>query len=204
MKTALTPSERALKRTLDLLLAVTLLALTWWIIALAWIGATLSTGMNGFYRQVRIGQWGKPFVIIKIRTMKPAAAGPGSTVTTARDPRITPLGTWLRQTKIDELPQLFNVLAGQMSFVGPRPDVPGFADQLEGEARMILGLKAGITGPATLHFRNEEQLLADQKDPEGYNRNVIFPEKIRLNIEYINHYSIWNDIKYIVQTAIGR
>ena len=91
-----------------------------------------------------------------------------------------------------------------MSFVGPRPDVPGFADKLDGDARMILCLKAGITGPATLHFRDEERLLAAQQDPESYNRDVVYPAKIKLNIEYINNYSIWNDIKYILRTALGR
>jgi len=203
VKTGLTLSERTLKRALDLVLAILLLALTWWVIVLAWAGASLSTGMNGFYLQVRIGQWGKPFKIIKIRTMKPAP-GLESTATTANDPRITPLGRWFRRAKIDELPQLLNVLAGQMSFVGPRPDVPGFADRLEGDARRILCLKAGITGPATLFFRREEELLASQADPEAYSREVIFPEKVKLNIEYINNYSLWNDIRYIVRTALGR
>jgi lipopolysaccharide/colanic/teichoic acid biosynthesis glycosyltransferase len=202
-KTSLTPGERVLKRTLDLMLAGVLLALTWWIILLAWAGACLSTGRNGFFLQERIGQWGRPFKIIKIRTMKALSAAPGTTITTLADPRITPFGRLLRRTKIDELPQLFNVVAGQMSFVGPRPDVPGYADQLEGEARAILCLKAGITGPATLHFRDEERLLAEQDDPETYNRTVIFPMKVKLNLEYLDHYSIGNDLKYIIRTAFG-
>ena len=203
-KTALTHTERALKRMLDLVLALILLALTWWIILLAWAGAALSTGMNGFFLQVRIGQWGRPFRIIKIRTMKADPAEPGSTITTADDPRITPLGRWLRRTKIDEMPQLLNVLAGQMSFVGPRPDVPGFADRLEGDARMILCLKAGITGPASLRFRDEERLLAVQPDPEAYNREVVFPAKVQLNMEYIENYSLRRDVQYIIRTALGR
>ena len=203
-KTALTHTERALKRMLDLVLALILLALTWWIILLAWVGAALSTGMNGFFLQERIGQWGRPFRIIKIRTMKADPAGRGSTITTAQDPRITPLGRWLRRTKIDEMPQLLNVLAGQMSFVGPRPDVPGFADRLEGDARMILCLKAGITGPASLRFRDEERLLAVQPDPEAYNREVVFPAKVQLNMEYIENYSLRRDVQYIIRTALGR
>jgi len=203
-KTALTHTERALKRMLDLVLALILLALTWWIILLAWAGAALSTGMNGFFLQVRVGQWGRPFRIIKIRTMKADPAEPGSTITTADDPRITPLGRWLRRTKIDEMPQLLNVLAGQMSFVGPRPDVPGFADRLEGDARMILCLKAGITGPASLRFRDEERLLAVQPDPEAYNREVVFPAKVQLNMEYIENYSLRRDVQYIIRTALGR
>jgi len=127
-----------------------------------------------------------------------------TTATTSKDSRITTFGAWLRRYKIDELPQLFNVLVGQMSFVGPRPDVPGFADRLEGDARAILSLRAGVTGPATLHFRHEEELLADQEDPDAYNRNVIFPKKVDLNLEYIRKYSMWSDFKYIIQTALGR
>ena len=203
MKTALSPLERTLKRLLDLVLALALLALTWWLILGAWVGAALSTGMNGFFLQERVGQWGRRFRVIKLRTMKPSASFQ-TTTTTARDPRITPFGAWMRRTKVDELPQLFNVLAGQMSFVGPRPDVPGFADRLEGEDRAILSLKAGITGPATLHFRDEETLLAAQADPEAYNREVIWPHKVRLNLDYIHDYSIWKDLGYILRTALGR
>ena len=199
----LTPGEDAAKRLFDLVLAVVLLGLTWWIILLAWAGACWSTRANGFFLQVRVGRWGRPFKVIKIRTMKPSSEIT-TTSTTARDPRITPLGAWLRRRKIDELPQLFNVLAGQMSFVGPRPDVPGFADQLEGDARRILSLRAGITGPATLYYRNEEEILAGMDDPEAYNREVIFPQKVRLNLEYIENYSLLNDFKYIFLTAIGR
>ena len=203
MKTSLTPFENAQKRAVDFILAIALLGMTWWIILLAWAVACISTGRNGFFFQVRIGRWGKPFKVIKIRTMRPSATI-RTTNTTSKDPRITTFGAWLRRYKIDELPQLFNVLVGQMSFVGPRPDVPGFADRLEGDARAILSLRAGVTGPATLHFRHEEELLADQEDPDAYNRNVIFPKKVELNLEYIRKYSIWSDFKYIIQTALGR
>src|SRR5688572_8920989 len=115
-------------------------------------------------------------------------------VTTEHDPRITPLGRWFRKTKLDELPQLINVLLGQMSLVGPRPDVPGFADQLSGEDRIILSVHPGMTGPATLRFRYEEQELARQVNPERYNRDVIYPEKVRLNREYVESYSFTKDI----------
>ena len=203
VKTSLTPFENAQKRAVDFILAIILLGLTWWIILLAWAVACISTGRNGFFFQVRIGRWGKPFKVIKIRTMRPSATIQ-TTATTSKDSRITTFGAWLRRYKIDELPQLFNVLVGQMSFVGPRPDVPGFADRLEGDARAILSLRAGVTGPATLHFRHEEELLADQEDPDAYNRNVIFPKKVDLNLEYIRKYSMWSDFKYIIQTALGR
>jgi len=193
--------DRFLKRTLDLVLALLLIALTFGIMLLAWLLATLSTGKNGLFTQTRIGRHGKPFKILKIRTMKDHP-GLHTTATTAHDPRITPLGRWLRRLKIDELPQLFNVLMGQMSFVGPRPDVPGFADQLQGDDRILLSLRPGITGPATLAFRHEEELLAQQEDPDTYNREVIFPEKVRINKEYLQNYSILKDFRYILQTAL--
>lgn len=126
-----------------------------------------------------------------------------TTVTALNDPRITPLGHFLRKTKIDELPQLINVFLGHMSFVGPRPDVAGFADKLTGEDRIILWVRPGITGPATLKYRKEEEFLAGQDDPERYNDEVIFPDKVRLNREYVANYSFWKDIKYIYQTIFG-
>ena len=124
-------------------------------------------------------------------------------VTTREDPRITPLGKLLRRTKIDELPQLFNVLIGTMSFVGPRPDVPGFADELEGDDRIILSIRPGITGPATLKYRNEEEMLSGVDDPETYNRDVIFPDKVAINRHYIENYSLGQDVRYILQTVRG-
>lgn len=130
--------------------------------------------------------------------------GMATHITTNNDPRITLLGRFFRKTKIDELPQLINVFWGQMSFVGPRPDVPGFADQLKGNDRLILSVRPGITGPATLKFRDEENLLAKQSNPERYNREVIYPEKIRLNREYVEYYSFCKDIKYIFETIFGK
>ncbi len=121
-------------------------------------------------------------------------------MTTLGDPRITPLGRRLRHWKVDELPQLFNVLVGQMSFVGPRPDVPGFADVLSGEERVILSVRPGITGPATLKYRDEELLLAAMEDPERYNREVIFPDKVRLNHDYVLHWSFTMDLVYLWRT----
>ncbi|MGM0760450.1 MAG: sugar transferase, partial [Thermodesulfobacteriota bacterium] len=104
--------------------------------------------------------------------------------------------------KIDALPQLINALKGDMSFVGPRPDVPGYADLLEGEDRVILSVRPGITGPATLHYRDEEALLAEQDDPEAYNRDVIWPDKVRLNREYVENWSFRKDLQYIWQTVV--
>jgi lipopolysaccharide/colanic/teichoic acid biosynthesis glycosyltransferase len=126
-----------------------------------------------------------------------------TTVTSADDPRITSLGRFFRRYKLDELPQLINVFFGQMSLVGPRPDVPGFADQLEGDDRIMLNVRPGITGPATLRFRDEEELLLGVENAEQYNREVIFPEKVRLNREYIENYSLRDDLRYIFVTLFG-
>lgn len=190
------------KRVFDLFFSLLGILFLWWLILFAALLAWLDTGKNGFFTQVRVGQFGKIFKVIKIRTMKPSA-DINTTVTTSNDARITNLGRFLRRTKIDELPQLINVLLGQMSFVGPRPDVPGFADLLQSDEKLILSIKPGITGPATLVYRNEEEILTSVNDPEKYNREVIFPDKVRINLEYINNYSLMGDVKYIVVTILG-
>jgi lipopolysaccharide/colanic/teichoic acid biosynthesis glycosyltransferase len=194
----LSPGQRSLKRAFDLVLALLLLTLLLPVILLAAWAAARDTGASGFFKQERIGRDGRPFRVVKIRTMRPVA---GTTVTTLGDSRITPLGHLLRRSKLDELPQLFNVLAGQMSFVGPRPDVPGFADALGEEGRVILAVRPGITGPATLKYRDEETLLAGVEDPERYNREVIYPDKVRLNREYVLTWSFDKDLIYLWRTA---
>jgi len=198
----LTPLEAILKRALDISVASIGLVLTSWLIALAFLLATLDTGCLGFFPQTRVGRYGRPFKLLKIRTMRPTSLL-DTTVTTATDERITPFGRWLRKYKIDELPQLFNVLVGQMSLVGPRPDVPGFADRLTGDDRVILNVRPGITGPATLEYRNEEYILSRVSDPEEYNAQVIFPEKVRLNREYIQNYSFLTDLHCIWRTLVS-
>ena len=187
------------KRAFDLFFAVLGLLAVWWLILLAWIVASIDTRSNGFFIQKRVGRNGKIFWVVKIKTMRPVAEI-DTTVTRRGDPRITPLGAFFRRTKIDELPQLWNVLFGDMSFVGPRPDVPGFADKLQGEERVMLSIRPGITGPATLKYRNEEELLAAQDDPEAYNRDVIWPDKVRTNLQYIQEWSLWSDCCYIFRT----
>lgn len=127
----------------------------------------------------------------------------GSSVSVAGESRITPLGAKLRKYKLDELPELWNVLIGDMSFVGPRPDVPGYADMLEGNDRLILNLRPGITGPASLKYRNEEEMLAQVDDPQRYNDEVIYPDKVRINLDYYYHHSLLGDIKLIIQTICG-
>lgn len=149
--------------------------------------------------QTRVGRHGRLFCCAKFRTMRVGAHGHGS-VTTAGDDRVTASGRFLRRWKLDELPQLWNVLTGRMSFVGPRPDVPGYADQLQGDDRQVLELLPGITGPATLLFREEERLLALARNPKAFNDEVVYPEKLRLNREYMETGSFWRDIGYILAT----
>ena len=154
-----------------------------------------------FFKQRRVGRGGVSFTCVKFRTMYLEAEHHGS-VTTADDDRVTPLGRVLRRFKLDEFPQLWNVLTGQMSFVGPRPDVPSYADKLQGPERRVLDLRPGITGPATIVFRNEEEILAAVPDAKQFNDAVIYPLKIRLNLMYVDQYSLWKDIGYIVATVL--
>ena len=198
----LTSFSRTIKRTFDFIGSILGILLTGWLMLLAWFVASLETKSNGLFIQKRIGKEGRPFFVYKIKTMKPVS-GEESTVTISGDARITKSGAFFRKTKIDELPQLFNVLFGTMSFVGPRPDVPGFADALEGEDRIILTLRPGITGPASLKYRDEEELLAKQKDPESYNREVIWPDKVRINKVYIKEWTLKKDIEYLIKTVLG-
>lgn len=194
--------QAAIKRAFDLVVSAIGLVLSGWLILLAWLAASWDTRSNGFFVQQRVGKDGRLFRVVKIKTMRPSREL-STTVTRSGDPRITPLGRFFRKAKIDELPQLWNVLLGDMSFVGPRPDVPGFADRLTGEERRLLSIRPGITGPATLKYRNEEELLAAAEDPEAYNREVIWPDKVRINLDYIQHWSLGRDLRYIWQTIAG-
>lgn len=166
-----------------------------------------------FFTQVRVGQYGKPFKIHKFRTMTNEKEL--SNIAYPNRARITPLGAKLRRHKLDELPELWDVLIGKMSFVGPRPDVPGYADRLEGDDRVVLKMRPGITGPATLKYSKEEQLIADyvkqarangdQRSEDDialwYNDEVIYPDKVRINCDYYRNYSFFNDLKIIFKTV---
>ena len=191
--------QRFLKRVFDLVGALTGLILVSWLILICWIIAALDTRASGFFRQARVGKGGKPFHIVKIRTMR-VTPGLQTTVTTSKDARITRLGQLMRRTKLDELPQLWNVLIGQMSFVGPRPDVPGYADCLQGADRQILELRPGITGPASIALRDEQELLAKSDDPVRYNDEVLWPAKVRLNLRYLEEYRFSFDLLLILAT----
>jgi len=196
----MTKKDKIVKRVFDFLLALIGLFFTWPIILIAWIIASIETKSNGFFLQKRVGENGKLFTIIKIKTMYP---NKGSSITTANDKRVTKSGKFFRKYKIDELPQLFNVLIGDMSFVGPRPDVKGYADKLQGEDKIILSVKPGITGPATLKYKNEEEILAKVDNPIEYNDKVIWPDKVKINKEYIKNWSLKKDIEYIIKTIKG-
>ncbi len=154
-----------------------------------------------FFKQKRVGQGGELFTMVKFRTMLVGHAG--STVTVKGQERITPLGAVLRKYKLDELPELWNILKGDMSFVGPRPDVPGYADKLEGENRLILRLKPGLTGPASLKYAREEEILAAAGDPQKYNDEVIWPDKVKINLDYYHKRSFYEDLLIILRTVFG-
>ena len=152
------------------------------------------------YRQVRVGKDGKLFRIFKIRTLADNSEIGGS-VTVADDERILPFGRWLRASKVDTFLELINILIGDMSFVGPRPDVPGYADELVGDDRVILKMRPGLTGPASIKYRHEDKILAQQSDPKKYNDEVIWPDKVKINKEYYENWSVWRDISILWHTV---
>ena len=179
-----------------------LLCIWWLLIIVAIIIKIKMPGGPAIFKQTRIGRHGKPFTMYKFRTM--TVNHSGSSVSVAGESRITPLGAVLRKYKIDELPELWNVLIADMSFVGPRPDVPGYADALTGDDREVLLLRPGITGPASLKYRNEEEILAAVDNPQIYNDTIIFPDKVRINRYYLHNYSFVSDIKMILCTVLGK
>lgn len=174
----------------------------WWLMLL--VAICIKVKMPGpiLFRQQRVGRKGRLFTMVKFRTM--LVNHGGNSVSVAGESRITPLGSMLRRWKLDELPELWNVLLGDMSFVGPRPDVPGYADTLTGEDREILQLRPGITGPASMKYRNEEEILSAVENPQKYNDEVIFPDKVRINRLYLHDHSFFLDLKMIVATVLGK
>lgn len=192
-----------LKWIFDRLMALIGLLILWPVLLV--VAILIKVKMPGgpvIFTQKRVGRNGRLFTMYKFRSM--TVGHGGSSVSVAGESRITPLGATLRHYKLDELPELWNVLIGDMSFVGPRPDVPGYADQLKGKDREVLKLRPGITGPASLKYRDEEDLLAKQSDPQKYNDEMIFPDKVRINLYYLHHYSFIKDIEMIICTVLGR
>lgn len=192
------------KRAFDLFFSVLgLLVLSPLLLLLALL-VKLSDGGPVFYRQQRVGQGGRLFAILKFRSMVVNAEKMGLSVTKDGDPRITQIGRFLRKTKLDELPQLWNVLRGEMSFVGPRPEVPRYVAHYTAEQRRVLALKPGITDLATLEFRNEEELLRTAGDTEKFYLEYCVPRKIELNLAYARQANLWEDVKIILRTLFPR
>ena len=178
------------KRLFDLFFSILGLVFSTSLLALFYVLATLDTRQNGIFLQQRIGQFGQPVTIYKLRTFGRSTVQP-----------VSKFGVFLRNSKIDELPQLFNVFLGDMSFVGPRPDIAGYYDTLEGEDRKILELKPGLTSLASIKYANEDELLAQQENPLLYNDTVLFPDKVKMNLAYYYNHSIVGDVKLILKTV---
>ncbi|MGV0923103.1 sugar transferase [Empedobacter tilapiae] len=189
-----------LKNIFDYILALILLIFLVGLIVLLIIISSLDTNEFGLFTQTRVGKNGRFFKIYKIRTINGISK---STITTNQH-QITKIGKFLRDYKLDELPQLFNILKGEMSFVGPRPDVTGYADKLLGEDRIMLKVKPGITGPAQLKYRNEEEVLSNVNDPIKYNDEIIWPDKVKTNVEYVKNWSFQQDLLYMFQTIFKK
>ena len=188
----MTKKEIIFKRIFDVILSLFGLIFIGWFILLSAFISFCFTKKNGFFKQKRVGQFGHLFYIYKIRTIDIYSSE-----------IFNKYSQFLRKSKIDELPQLLNVFLGEMSFVGPRPDIVGFADRLQGDEQKILLLKPGITGPASIFFKNEEQLLNSQNNKIKYNREIIWPQKVSLNMKYIEEYSFKNDILFLFKTILN-
>ncbi|UKB82996.1 sugar transferase [Chryseobacterium sp. MEBOG06] len=174
----------------DLVFAVILLIFLMPLLIVLFVITSLDTSSNGIFFQKRIGQYGDPFIIFKFKTIH------------EKTMICSAIGQLLRKFKLDELPQLFNILKGDMSFVGPRPDIEGYYDRLVGADREVLKLKPGLTCEASIKYRNEESLLKMQKDPLAYNDEILFPNKVKMNLEYLENMSFKNDIKILFRTLI--
>lgn len=177
-----------LKRTFDFISSFFGLLILSPILLVMTIGAAVDTKSNGLFTQLRVGQYGKLFRIYKLRSMH------------SKTQIISTFGAFLRKSKIDELPQLYNVLRGDMSIVGPRPDIPGYYDELKGEDRKILELKPGLTSEASLKYFDEEELLAQQQNPLQYNDTILFPDKVKMNLHYYHHQSFSTDLRILFNT----
>ena len=177
-----------IKRLFDVVFSVIVLLFLGWLILLCYILVIFETCSNGFFMQYRVGQFGKLFVIYKFKTMHPKTG------------KVSGIGAFLRKYKLDEFPQFINVLKGEMSIVGPRPDVSGYYDTLEGENKKVLELKPGITSEASIKYYNEEAILAQQDNALLYNDTIIFPDKVKMNLDYYYNQNLLLDIKIIIKT----
>jgi len=188
------------KRAFDLFWSVLGLAVLFPLLVLVALVVKLQDGGPVFFRQIRVGRGGRPFRIWKFRTMVVEAEPQGRAITVGRDPRITRAGQYLRSTKLDELPQLLNVAAGEMSLVGPRPEVPRFVAFYSEDQRAILALRPGVTDLASIKYRNESDLLAQAEDPDETYIRILLPDKIRINLAYASQAGLWSDFLVILAT----
>jgi len=189
----LTKKQQIIKRVFDFVISLFALLVVIVPLMLLIVISTISTRQFGLFAQKRIGRQGYSFSCYKIRTLKGKSHQNINEIVSNE----TNFGRWLRKSKLDELPQLFNVLFGSMSLVGPRPDIPGYADLLKGDDRIILSLKPGITGPATIKYKNEDELLLEQENPNKFNDEVIWPDKVLINKQYILDWTLLKDLKYL-------
>ena len=179
------------KRIFDFVVSLLGLISLSWLLLLIFLSIAIGNKHNGIFKQLRVGRNGNLFMIYKFCTMHPKTQS------------ISGLSQFLRDSKLDELPQLYNVLIGDMSFVGPRPDIPGYYDTLKGDERKVLQLRPGITSEASLKYRDEEETLANHENAQQHNDSVIFPDKIKMNLEYYHRRTFWYDIKIIMRTLFG-
>ena len=190
-----------LKRVFDILFATVLLLLLFPLLTLFALAVSFSSPGGAFFRQVRVGKEGRPFRLLKFRTMRPGSEAQGQLTIGGRDPRITGVGYFLRKTKLDELPQLWNVLIGDMSVVGPRPEVPKYVAVYSFEQRAVLSVRPGITGMASINYIDENEMLARSADPERSYIEEIMPAKLTLDLKYVKERSFGLDLRIILATV---
>jgi lipopolysaccharide/colanic/teichoic acid biosynthesis glycosyltransferase len=193
------PSNYWLMQLSDRFLAAFALCLLSPLLAVIALAVVVGSGWPVLFQQERVGQLGRPFQLLKFRTMRTGKSGP--TITARGDSRITGVGRFLRKFKLDELPQLWNVVRGEMSLVGPRPEVPRFVDMNNPVWRSVLQVRPGITDPASIAFRNEEELLAKAADPISFYEKSVLPAKLALNLAYLDRKCFWLDIQVILRTV---
>jgi lipopolysaccharide/colanic/teichoic acid biosynthesis glycosyltransferase len=190
-----------MKRLFDLLVALALLILLLPLLLFLALAVAFTSPGGAFFRQVRVGRQGREFFLLKFRTMRPGSEAQGQLTIGGRDPRVTTVGYWLRKTKLDELPQLWNVLLGDMSLVGPRPEVPKYVALYTAEQREVLRVRPGITGMASMHYIDENELLARAADPEQAYIQEVMPAKLALDLRYVRERSFLLDMKILLVTA---
>lgn len=195
-----TPVRHVARRSFDVVAALTGLLVLSPLLVLISIAVAATSRGPVLFRQWRVGRHGIPFQILKFRTMRQDAERLGGQLTYGRDPRITRFGAILRATKLDELPQLANVVRGDMAIVGPRPEVPRYVELYTERQRRVLDVLPGITDPASIHYRNEAELLAESDDPEATYVDVIMPHKLELNLTYLERRTFWSDLGVIAAT----